>query len=239
VRRLPPFAALAAMLLAAPAAGADAPRLFVLAFKAPPALTFTGKRLAQAVATQAVKTGSFEVLGPDEVEERLGHRAYLRLVECAGDARCIADADVPLSADRIVGGQLKQLENTYQVTVSQVDLKTGQPIASYARIVAIGSRQLVAEIAQVSGPLLRGEPEGKGSLFVSASVPRAEVRVDGNSTGYTPLSVRVTPGRHSVEVEKPGYVKAAPQTVEVADGSLAEVAVTLTPLPPTAEPDRR
>jgi len=238
VRRLLSLAALSALALAAPARASGTPRMFVLAFKAPPTLAFTGKRLAQAVATEAAKLGTFEVLGPDAVEERVGRRAYQRLVECAGEARCIADADVPLSAERVVGGRLEELESSYEVRVSQVDLGSGRALATFARVVPIGSRQLVAEVVSASGPLLRGEAEGMGELVVSASTPRAEVYVDGRSAGYTPLSMRLKPGSYQVGLEKPGYVKPAPQKVEVSDGDVATVSVALTPLPP-GEVERR
>jgi len=230
VRRALAFAAQAALFLAAPAA-ADTPRLFVLAFKAPPALTFTGKRLAQEVAAQARKQGAFEVVGPDAVEERLGHRAYLRLVACGGEARCIADSDVVLDADLVVGGQLVQRESAYEVQMSEVEPKGGRAVAQVARVVPIGSRRLLPAVSAASVPLLRGESEGLGSLFVSTSVPRAEVRIDGAPAGFTPLAVRLKPGRHAVEVEKEGYAKPEPNSVEVADGEVAEVGVALTRLP--------
>jgi hypothetical protein len=232
VRRAVTFAALATLILAAPATAENPPRLFVLAFKAPPALTFTGKRLAEAVVTQAVKEGVFDVVGPDAVEERLGRRAYLRLVACGGEARCIADADVVLGADLVVGGQLVQRESTYQVRMSQVEVKTGKALARVARVVPIGSRRLFPDVGAASQPLLRGETEGLGSLFVSTSVPRAEVRIDGAAAGYTPLAVRLKPGKHGVEVEKEGYAKPDAQSVEIADGEVSEVGVALTPLPP-------
>jgi len=232
VRGAPVCAALATLLLAAPATAEGPRRLFVLAFKAPPELTFTGKRLAQTVASQAAKDGGFAVVGPDAVEERLGHRAYQRLVACGGEPRCIADSDVVLGADRVIGGQLLLRESAYEVQMSQVEPQGGKLLARVARVVPIGSRRLQEEVGSASLPLLRGESEGKGSLFVSTNVPRAEVRIDGALAGYTPLVARLKPGPHAVEVEKEGYAKPEARSVEVADGEVTEVGVALTPLPP-------
>jgi len=239
VRRLAPLLLPLVLLVAARPQAASRPRLYVVAFKAPPALLFTGKRLAQAVAAQAVKSGAYDVLGPDAIEERLGHHAYARLVECGGEARCIADADVALEADRVVGGQLLARESTYEVRASLVDLKSGEAVSSFARAVPIGSSRLVSEVSAASDALLRGESEGTGVLFVSASAPRAEVKIDGVVTGYTPLTARLKPGKHDVEVEKDGYAKALPQSVEIADGDVADVAVSLTPLSPGSGGDVR
>ena len=238
-RPFPLLAALSLLLCAGPAAAAGRTRLYVVAFKAPPTLTYTGKRLAQAVAAQAVKSGAYDVLGPDAVEERLGHRAYARLVACGGEARCIADAQVTIDADRLVGGQLVQRDSAYEVRASIVDLASGSTLASFARAVPIGSSRLASEVSAASGALLKGESEGTGVLFVSASAPRAEVKIDGAVAGYTPLAARLKPGRHDVAVEKDGYAPAPAEEVEISDGSVAEVAATLTPLPPGAQAELR
>lgn len=235
MRRALTFAAVATLCLGAPALATELPRLYVVAFKAPPTLTYTGKRLAQTVAAQALKQGTFRVVGPDAVEERLGRRAYLRLVACGGEARCVAEADVVLDADRVVIGQLVQGVSTYQVRMSQVDVKTGRALSTVARVVPIGSRRLWSDVADASRALLRGEPEGLGALFVSASVPRAEVRVDGKLAGYTPLVLRLKPGEHTVDVEKEGYAKPERKSAEVADGDITEMDVPLTPLSPGAD----
>lgn len=239
MRRLVAIASLVALAGPARAGSADVPRIFVVALKAPPELTFTGKRLGQTIAAQGAKAGSFEVLGPDAVEERVGRRAYQRLVECAGDARCLAEADVPLGADRIVGGQLVLRESAYEVRAVQVDAKTGKAVSTFARVIPVASRRLVPDVAAASEALLRGELEATGAVFVTASTPRAEVRIDGETAGFTPLTARLKPGKHKVEVEKPGFAKPEPRWVDVVEGDVADVSVKLAPAGPFLEPDAR
>ncbi len=239
MRRLPFLAALAALLSALPASASDAPSLYVVALKAPPNLSYTGKRLGQVIAAEAKKMGAFEVLGPDAVEERVGRRAYQRLVECAGDAVCLAEVELDLGADRIVGGQLLLLESAYEVRVAQVDRNSGKAIATFARVIPIASRRLVPDTAAASEALLRGEAEGTGAVFVSASTPKAEVKIDGEPAGFTPVTARLKPGKHKVEVEKAGFAKPEPRWVEVVNGDVADVDVKLTPVGPILEQEPR
>jgi hypothetical protein len=78
--------------------------------------------------------------------------------------------------------------------------------------------------------MLRGETEGTGSLQVSANVPEADVWVDGEPAGRTPVVRRLKPGKHLVQVAKAGYVVSEPRWVEVAEGDEADVQVRLVPL---------
>jgi hypothetical protein len=225
---------LAALLLAAPAA-AEGPRLYVLALKAPAGLTFTGKSLGDVVAREAARLGGFEVLGPDAVEARVGRAAYERLVDCAGDARCIAGAGAGLGADRFVGGVLAQGPSRYWLQISQVDVANGRLLAIVTREVPIAARRLTAEVATASRPVLRGEAEGMGAVLVTANVPQAEVRIDGERVGVTPVSRRYAPGKHLVHVSKAGHADAEPRWVDVVEGQVADVRVQLEPIAPSLE----
>jgi len=227
-------ASLAALLLAAPAA-AEGPRLCVLALKAPAGLTFTAKSLGDVVAREAAGLGGFEVLGPEAVEARVGRAAYQRLVDCAGDARCIAGAGAGLGADRFVGGVLAQGPSRYWVQISQVDVASGRLLAIVTREVPVAARLLTAEVAAASRPVLRGEAEGMGAILVTASVPEAEVRIDWERVGVTPVSRRYPPGRHLVHVSKAGHADAEPRWVDVREGQVSDVQVRLEPAAPPLE----
>jgi hypothetical protein len=227
-------ASLAALLLAAPAA-ASGPRLWVLALKAPPGLTFTGKSLGDVVAREAERLGGFEVLGPDAVEARVGTAAYQRLVDCAGDPRCLAGAGAGLGVDRVVGGSLAQGPSRYWLQITQVDVSGGRLLGVVTREVPIAARRLPAEVAAASVPVLRGEAEGMGAVLVTSNADAAEVRIDGERVGATPTSRRCPPGKHLVHVSKPGYAEAEPRWVEVLEGRVTDVQVRLEPASPPPE----
>jgi hypothetical protein len=227
-------AALAALLVAAPAA-AEGPRLWVVALKAPAGLTYTARSLGELVAREAARLGAFEVLAPEAVEARVGRDAYQRLVDCAGDARCLARTGAGLGAERIVGGALAQGPSRYWLQISQVDAASGRLLAIVTRDVPIAARRLAAEVAAASGPVLRGEAEGMGTVLVTSEPPEAEVRVDGERVGVTPVSRRLPPGKHLVHVARGGWGEAEPRWVDVVEGQVAEVRVELPPPPPPVE----
>lgn len=213
-----------------PPQGAAAPRLFVVALQAPGSLTFTGKSLGDVVAREASRLGGFEVLGPDEVEARIGRRAYLRLVDCAGDAPCLAASGEPLGADRIVGGRLEQQGSRYQVEIVQVDIAGARALATFTGEVPVAARRLQSDVATASAALLRGETVGQGAILASANVPKAELRVDGELVGLTPMTRPARPGKHRVQISKPGYEPTDPRWVEVAPGQVVTVTFDLVPL---------
>lgn len=84
--------------------------------------------------------------------------------------------------------------------------------------------------AEVEAVLSREAPPG--AVMISVSVPYAEVTIDGETVGTTPLEepVAVTPGRHVVEVSRSGY-PSAQETVEVREGQVTRLELTLEPLP--------
>ena len=67
-----------------------------------------------------------------------------------------------------------------------------------------------------------------GSLLVESRPAGARVLVDGAEVGVTPVTVvTLTPGAHSVRIERPGYAPIT-TTARVEARTRARVAVTLT-----------
>ncbi len=222
---------LAAALAAAPTARAAEPLVVVAALKAPPHLTFTGKRAGEAVAREARQARGFDVMGPDEVEQTHGRAAAQRLRDCADGVKCLAEAARALGAARAVGGWLLQTESAYRVGVVHVDARKGVAIASFTREVPIASRRLIAEVTAATPALLRGEADAPGTLVVSCNVPRAEVEVGGAPRGQSPVTLQLRPGRYQVEVSKVGHIRQDPHWVEVKAGETTRDEVRLYPNP--------
>ena len=63
-------------------------------------------------------------------------------------------------------------------------------------------------------------------LMVRATLPGADVLVDGKLVGHTPMpaSLSLPPGRHEVTLRRPGY-RATPVDITLADGSTGEIAI--------------
>ena len=221
---------LTAAVAALPARAVE-PLMVVAALKAPPHLTFTGKNAGESIAREARQTRAFDVMGPDEVERTHGRAAALRLHDCADDVGCLVDAAKALRAERAVAGWLSQTESTYKVGVVHVDVKRGQAIASFTREVPIASRRLLAEVAEATPALLRGEKDAPGTLVISSNVQGAEVTVGGVPRGKTPVTLELRPGRYQVEVSKPGHIRQDPHWVEVKAGEATRDEVKLHRVP--------
>lgn len=206
-------------------------RVAVISLRAPPQLTFTGKSAAQAMASEARLAPGFEVLGPDEVERKLGRAGMLGLVECGEAPRCLSERSKPLGVDRVVGGALSQTEESYQVLVVHVDARTARVLSTFEREVPIASRRLAAEVAGATPALLRGESGRRGVLEVVSDPPGAEVEIDGESAGRTPVRREMLPGKHSVRVTRSGYQVQEPAWVEVGPGRVTQHQARLFPLP--------
>lgn len=203
-------------------AAASGPRsLAVVPLDAPRELTFTGKRLAEAIADEARRGGAFEVMGPEGVEARLGPGGSAAIVRCADDARCLAEHAARLGVERVIAGWLQPSGERYAVTVTHVDVARGVSLASFRREVPIASGRLQADVRALAGGLLVGSADRGGTLRVDASAPGAEVVLDGAPAGTTPLTRAVAAGRHEVRVSKPGFVEAAPVWIDVPPGGEA------------------
>lgn len=230
------LACLAAVLAAAPAAAA--PRLLVAPLKSPPQLTYTGKRVAETVAREATRIGGYDVQGPEDIEALYGRKAVLKLMECGDDARCLAEVARPLGADRVVAGFLSKGETNYRVSLVHADVKSGRSLATFAREIPIASRRLLPDVAAATPALLRGEAEAQGTLVISCNVPDADVFLDEDPLGKTPLTRKVKPGKHQVQVSKPGYIQQDPHWVDVAAGETTRHEFRLY-TPPARAPAKR
>jgi len=204
--------ALAASSSVAPGAG-----LAVVAFDAPEELRYTGKKAADALAVEAVG-GAWQVQGPEAVERRLGREGTLALSRCAADARCLAERAAPLGVERVVGGFLARAGSAYRVVVVLADVPAGRELARFERRVPIAARRLELEVVAATQALLRGEPDGRGTLTVVTAEPGLTVAIDGVTVGTTPVTREVHPGSHEVRVWGDGWARTDPVWIDVAAG---------------------
>jgi hypothetical protein len=110
-------------------------------------------------------------------------------------------------------------------------------VASGERIVGVFAPGFLPERRRVS---VRGNTSQKldfdlqrldghlAHIAVSANLVDAEVWIDGEVVGKTPLpaSLPIAPGKHHVEVRRPGY-RTASQDLELGDGSSGELQLKL------------
>ncbi len=120
---------------------------------------------------------------------------------------------------RILSSEIQKLPGRYLVVMKLVDADTKD-------IVEQSRQRCAKELASIRNALLRGWVEIQGPLIrsqlsVVANVTGADVFLDGNNIGKTPLVLTkdIGKGTHLVEVRQDGY-KSALRQIEVAGGSL-------------------
>ncbi|HZN91343.1 MAG TPA: PEGA domain-containing protein, partial [Myxococcales bacterium] len=139
--------------------------------------------------------------------------------------------------DRAVLGTLRRDEKNYLVQLWLLDLKGGKVIAEVDRAILIASRRLVQDVTDAVPPLLRGEGERFGKLTITSPVKGAEVMLNGEPLGRTPVSTQLKPGRYEIQVTKKNHM-AVQRLVDVNAGQTTVEEVRLILLPGMrAEPE--
>jgi hypothetical protein len=95
-----------------------------------------------------------------------------------------------------------------------------KPVRRTFSVSGQGSVDLAFELEPVEEKL--------GGITVYSQVMGAEVRVDDEVVGRTPLArpIALLPGKHTVEIQRPGYMSGY-RTLTLADGAYTTVAFTL------------
>jgi tetratricopeptide (TPR) repeat protein len=119
--------------------------------------------------------------------------------------------------------------------LGEAELRTGRLVeaarhlSEYLRSVSNSGSPAQRDMAKKS---LQKASARLGSLIIETNVTDAEVRVDDETVGRSPLGSApwfVEPGRHTVTVRREGYQDAA-QTVDVAVGPSKNVSIAVQPL---------
>jgi hypothetical protein len=152
----------------------------------------------------------------DEQAARVAELTVITNVPATIEVDNVAIANTPLKAPlRIAGGQ--RIIGAFTTGYA--------PIRKEVTVAGGTKTELKLELTQM---------EGKAAhLKVSTHLPAADVLVDGQAVGKTPLSssLTVTPGSHKIEMKRQGYTTAQ-QDLTLGDGATGEV--TFEPEPDSA-----
>lgn len=183
----------------------------------------------RAAATAGVRT----VQGKDLIEIKM-------VFGCESEAlACLAQAGRSLGADKLLFGALKKgpKPNTVVVNLKLLDVKT----ATIEKLVSETLNKKDLSAGSIGTPAARWfaslvEPDAKLMLTVTSDPVGANVTIDGQPGGRTPITLRdLSPGAHAVTASLPGH-KTATRSVELRPGVSQEVAIALDPVgEPVAE----
>jgi PEGA domain len=189
----------------------------------------------------AAHAQGLKVVPPEEVEAFIGPKNALALKQCGPTPACLSSHLSDLPVTRAVVGTLARDQTHYLVHLWLISLTPPGQVAEVERAILIASRRLQVDVAAALPALLRGEQEAKGTLVLESTVPQADVTLDGEPAGQTPLTRLLKPGKHELQVSHPGFYAVA-RLVTVEPGQTTRdvvrlVAITGTELPPLPPPE--
>lgn len=128
-------------------------------------------------------------------------------LDCDGEDACLADYASGLGASTAVYGAVGGLGESYSIALKAVDAERGAVRSRVELRVGEDRDTLVESVRAGAFELLRPDLY-TGSLRVELSVDGAEVFVDGELVGTTPLPEPIQalePGRRALKIVKTGY----------------------------------
>ena len=180
--------------------------LAVAELDAPPNMLGLAMQVAQATLAEAERQ-QMSALSPSDLRERLGVKAFNELVKCTGAASCLSEPLKPLAVTKVVLGRLERDDKNYVVSMRLVDLETSKVLTTFNRSILIASRRFIKDVEAAMPALLRGEKEVEGSVTIKAltrgrEVNNAQVFLNEELIGTTPVTRQLKPGKYLVRVEK-------------------------------------
>ncbi len=205
------------------------PTLAIVDVDAPDSMLSLGGLLTRSVVLEA-QAQKLPAMGPDQVKQSLDPQRYQQLRKCLGQVACVAQHLGGLGFTRAVVGQLTRDEKNYVVRLWLIDLVHLKVIADVDRSILIAGRRLQKELDQAIPPLLRGEPEARGTLTVTSNVRDAQVTLNGELVGFPPLSLKLRPGKYELKLERNKYLPVTRLwDVEANQDTKAQVNLLLLP----------
>jgi len=164
---------------------------------------------------------------PRRVRELVKH--YPELQNCTGEVRCLVQVGELLGVARVISGNVGGLAGSYVVNLKIVDVRSRKEQRRIQEPISGDPDQLI-EAVRVAAYGLVAPQRLRGAVEILADQPAADVYLDGQHLGRTPLptvhALRV--GDHVLRVAKEGYTDVV-QQVQVRFQKTAQVVVTLQP----------
>lgn len=130
------------------------------------------------------------------------------LGSCTGDDRCLSAIGKKLGVEVIVAGTVAAMGDSYILNIKAVDVAGAKQIRRIATDPLRGSPDELIDAIRVAAYRLLAPDQLHGSIVVLSDLIGAEVLVDGQRIGMTPLPgpiARLSLGDHTLRVEAHGY----------------------------------
>lgn len=152
---------------------------------------------------EGLERGSFEIVTPDQVAAAVGDG------DCSKPA-CMKKIAAKTGATHIVRTTLQVVDRDYTVGVELYDGTEGTKVVSSSDgceicgVVDVGG--LIETQAATLKTKLDALASGPATINITSTPEGAEVTLDGEAFGVTPVDKRIIPGDHIIRVSKEGYI---------------------------------
>ena len=214
-----------------PAAESNAPSLkaAILPVRIDGEVSETDRAALTGELVDGLRRGQFAVVAPKDVGD---------VGQCQ-DPKCVKSVGSKTGASHVVRARVEVVDRDYKVEVELLDAKSGESIARSSEgceicgIVDAGA--IVSTAAATLRTKLDALAKGPSTLSVVSDPTGAEVRIDGEVVGQTPLDRPVVPGKRVLRVSKEGYI-AIEREVTFVEGVQESVSFELDKVPSRLPP---
>ncbi len=152
------------------------------------------------------------------------------LASCGGADTCLAAIGKQLGVDAVVAGSVAGLGNSFIIDLKLVDVASGEQLRRVATEPLRNRPDALIDSVRVAAYRLLAPQELVGAIAVLTDLPGAQVLLDGETVGVTPLDgplTRVALGQHNLRVVAAGYAPFQ-ESVAVRFQKTSQVVVRLT-----------
>jgi len=194
------------------------------------------QQLTDYLGGKIAEGGMFQVVPSSQVRQRLVEQKKESYKGCF-DQQCQIEIGRELAAQKTLATQILKVGSTCAVVSTMYDLKRATTESSASDKCGCGQDELVSGlekvVAAIKGqvaiqlpPVEGGTSGGRGGLVVDSKPPGAEVWIDGERLGATPLRVPgLAAGKHFLELRKGDYRHA--RKVAVVAGRFTSLSASL------------
>jgi hypothetical protein len=184
-----------------------------------------GERLARLLSANA----AFDVIDPQDARRRGGSRIDGEVARCGGEAQCVGALGERLGASEVLLVGVSQLGDVV-LALQRIDARKREAGGRLAEALAPGKEPTDEEVLGWLRQLYPPEAFRRwGNIQVMADVDGAEVSLNGQAEGRTPIGHPLqmrAPATYRVRLDKNGYVPFQARIDLLPDASV-EVRATL------------
>jgi hypothetical protein len=154
--------------------------------------------------------------------------------DCTGEEKCLAAIGKKLGVEVIVTGTVGQLGDNYVLTIKAVDVATARSLQKIQSDPLRGLPDELIEGVRVAAYRLLAPAQLHGAIQIQTDLVGAEVQLDGNALGKTPLANngvigKLALGKHHLRVAAASYEHPYDDEIDVHFQKVSPVVVRLVP----------